>query len=425
MRIFWALAPFLVVLLAINTVYLPSFWKIVSVVLSVGFGIVIFFMTRRISGLNRAAKSEEMELRNIVSSLDDAVVGYSKDFEVLNFNPAAERLFGVPQKDIIGHKITPRDVQHAPLRLLTQVVFPSLAPVMVPRNEGNGASVIDITFDDPALELRVTTAPLRDDSGNLLGFVKIIRDRTREISLLKSKTEFITIASHQLRTPMTEISWALESLASSPSVDEQTHTTLDSTLKAARSLIKVTEDILNIAKIEEGRFGYKFQQADIADFVEKTMEQVLPLAKQAGISMYFDRPNEPLPPITIDPQKLSIVLVNLLENAVRYNTPKGEVTVRLEKLADNPFVKISVKDTGIGIPSEEIGKLFGKFFRADNAIKYQTRGSGLGLFIARNIVRSHGGQMGAESELNRGSVFYFTLPIDPSLIPPREVPLEG
>ncbi len=98
--------------------------------------------------------------------------------------------------------------------------------------------------------------------------------------------------------------------------------------------------------------------------------------------------------------------------------------VSVKKLTDAPYVEISVRDTGIGIPPEEVQKLFVKFFRASNALKFATEGSGLGLYIAQNIVRAHGGSMRVESELGRGSIFSFTLPTDYSLIPPKEVPLE-
>jgi two-component system sensor histidine kinase VicK len=109
--------------------------------------------------------------------------------------------------------------------------------------------------------------------------------------------------------------------------------------------------------------------------------------------------------------------VNLLENAIRYNIDNGEVFVRVDHVEGKPFVQVSVRDTGIGIPPEAIDKLFKKFFRADNATQSQTEGSGLGLYISKNIVNAHGGELWAESELGRGTIMRFTLPTDSSLVP--------
>jgi len=116
-----------------------------------------------------------------------------------------------------------------------------------------------------------------------------------------------------------------------------------------------------------------------------------------------------------------MVLFNILDNALRYNIQNGEVVVAVERLSGQPFVQVSVKDTGVGIPAGEMKKLFGKFFRAENVVKMVPEGSGLGLNIAKNIIKRHGGQIWAESEIGRGSTFYFTIPTDPSLIPPKEV----
>jgi signal transduction histidine kinase len=152
--------------------------------------------------------------------------------------------------------------------------------------------------------------------------------------------------------------------------------------------------------------------------------EVLPAAQKAGVKIYFDRPAEGLPHAMIDTKRLSLALTNLLENAVRYNVENGEVIVKADKMADKPFVVVSVKDTGIGIPPESIEKLFGKFYRADNAMKRQTEGSGLGLYIAKGIVSAHGGQIWAESELNRGTTISFALPTDSNLLPHNELSAE-
>ncbi len=143
--------------------------------------------------------------------------------------------------------------------------------------------------------------------------------------------------------------------------------------RRARAFCAALRTCLNIAKMEDGQFGYQFEDADVSDFLAKVLADVLPAAQKAGIKLYFDRPSEALPHVMIDPKRLSLAVTNLLENAIRYNVENGEVTVKADKMQDKPYVVVSVKDTGIGIPPEAVANLFKKFFRAENAVKTPDR----------------------------------------------------
>jgi len=282
--------------------------------------------------------------------------------------------------------------------------------------------VVDLSMENPKAELRVTTDKIIDPSGRLLGFVKLVHDRTRELDLLRSKTEFIGVASHQLRTPLTGVNWALESLAKNQeNLNDGQKELIGTALQATAKLLKTINDLLDVSKIEEGRFGYDFKNVDIISFVGNIVQEAQMLAKEYGIKVYFSQPEEPSMALLVDEIKLSMVFANLIDNAVKYNVENGEVIVSVERVPNEPYVRISVKDTGVGIPADQMDKLFTKFFRAENVVRKYTEGSGLGLYIAKNIIKRHGGQIWAESEINRGTVFYFTLPTDKSLIPPKEL----
>ncbi|MBI2623317.1 MAG: PAS domain-containing protein [Candidatus Liptonbacteria bacterium] len=373
-----------------------------------------------------AAEFSSGEFRTVLERLSDALFVYDKDFKVTFWNPAAERLFNLPSAEAVGRALSPQDAENPRRRLLAQVAFPSLAPGMVARSPaGAYPQVVDLSFTDPFLELRVTSLALgTGPDGAPLGFAKVIRDRTREVSLMKSKSEFVTIASHQLRTPTTGLHWALDSLhKDSSKFDPATKALIDGAFEGSETLLKIIDDLLGIAKIEEGRFGYAFVNVDLVAFLDKLLGQILPAASHAGVSLYFNKPEKVFPPVIADPQKLAMAVSNLVENAIRYNVKNGTVTVGLAEVTNEPFVEVAVKDTGIGIPPEDVKKLFTKFFRADNALKLQTEGSGLGLFIVKNIVQAHGGKIWAESELERGTTFHFTLATDPNRVPRHEVPL--
>lgn len=383
--------------------------------------ILVVWTAYKAAQSDRDTKIERSELKNILASIDDALIVYDNNFRAIFFNPAAERLFKLPIKSVLGHIFVPQDVERTGWRTLIQVIFTSLAPRVVARSkEGEYPQVVDVSFTDPPLEFRVTTAPINDESGRLLAFLKIIRDRTAQLAALRSRSEFVTVASHQLRGPMTDITWALDSLAQAAGLSDADKAIMENAASASKGLLRRVDDLLNISKMEEGQFGYEFKSANLVDFIGKILADVLPAARKAGVKMYFDRPAEELPPVALDEKKLSLALVNILENAVRYNVENGEVVVKVDKMPGKPFIEITVRDTGIGIPPEAMGKLFAKFYRADNATKSQTEGSGLGLYIAKSIISAHGGEVWLESELNRGTTVHFTLPTDLNLIPKRE-----
>lgn len=387
--------------------------------------VTTFFIVVKSAATVKKSSFEAAELQDTFFKIEDALVVYDNDFKVQMFNPAAEALFRVAAASVVGHRFQPQDIESPTLRILAQIVFPSLAPMVVNYSKaGESPQVAELSFAEPILNLRISTYVVSDEKGKQVGFMKIMRDKTRETALVKSKTEFLTTASHQLRTPVTELNWALESLVGDQTIGESPKIILQNALGSAQKLKKIVEDLLNIARIEEGRFGYAFKDEDIVAVVGSLLTEVAPLARKAGIKLYFDHPKSPTPKVSIDAAKLSAAISNVLENAIRYNVENGEVVVRIEEQKDKPYVEVMISDTGIGIPQEAMGRLFTKFFRAENVLKVQADGSGLGLYIAKNIIQAHGGRIWAESELGRGTVFRITIPTDPNLIPKHEVAME-
>ncbi len=425
-HIVWIFLAIAAVAFAIDAVELGnSFFLLVEGALLFVSFLLLAVTAYRAARIDRDTKVERGEFKNISETLDDALVVYDEKFRVMIFNAAAEHLFKLPAQKVIGHVVVPQDVEREGWRMLVQTIFPSLAPRVVVRSkEGEFAQVSDISFTDPQAELRVTATPIKGEAGQTFGFIKIIHDRTAQIGAFRAQSEFVTVASHQLRTPTTELRWAIQSLAHEEGLSPQGKEIVKGALQSAESMLRRIEELLNISRMEEGKFGYQFAEINIVDFLSKVLADVLPAAQRTGVKIYFDRPQSPLPNVMADRDRLSIALTNILENAIRYNVENGEVIVKVDALAGKPFLQVSVKDTGIGVPAESMNKLFTKFYRADNAMKSQADGSGLGLYMTKNIVMAHGGEIWAESELNRGTVVYFTLPTDPSLVPQHEVGTE-
>ncbi len=381
-----------------------------------------FLKPKSSSGVSEGAEITSMSdawLRSIISELSDAIVAYDENFNVLIFNKAAERVFGISAETAFGTKLGLELASNPQLKRLVQVVFPSLAPTVIARSEqGAYPQVADIQFDDASL--RVTTNRIVDEAGKTQGFTKVIRDRTREAEILKSKSEFITVAAHQLRTPLTAVGWVFQGLKKDAALNADSKMLVDTGDLAAAKLLQIVNDLLDVAKMEGGKFGYEFVSSDLVAFLDGVLQGAKPLAKTYGVELFFDAPKDAIP-LDFDAQKLNVAVSNLIDNAIKYNVPNGTVTLGVQQMPAKPYALVTVKDTGVGVPPEALQKLFTKFFRAENVQKFSTEGSGLGLYLVKNIINRHGGQIWAESELNRGTTFSFTLPTDPALIPKKEV----
>lgn len=419
MKLFWYFLPFAIIAVIINIFYLPFFWILISSGIFLVLALVIFMRNLRLAQLNFEVKMERNEMKGVISSMLDGIIAYDQNFKILIFNRMAEQIFNITGDKVIGQYFTPEKAKDPNFPVLGQVLYPSLAAVVVRRSElGVYPQIADFTFSQAGLNLRVVTDKIIGANGELLGFVKVVRNRTREVEILKSKSEFIEVAAHQLRTPLTSINWIFESL-SKENFDENQKQLVNMGIDSAVAVLKTVNDLLDVSQIEEGKFGYNLENVEINLFIEKLLSGANNMAKEAGLSLYLKKMENP-ENVFIDQQKLSIAFLNLISNAINYNIEKGEVVVEIKKLEDKPYIQISVRDTGVGIPVEDLKKLFGKFFRSDNAQKIIANGSGLGLYITKNIIKRHGGEIWVESQIDRGSTFYFTLPIDPKLVPAVE-----
>ena len=419
-RFFWVFLLIAVALVGVDLKYLTYGWALFHFIALAILGSVIFWSGYHLARANSAKSTSSGRLESIITNLSDGVIAYDNNFQILVFNRAAEDIFGIKKEQVVGQRFGPERAAEPKYKIFTQTMFPSLAPSVLRHSEaGAYPQIVDISF--PGRELRVSTDRLIDDTKGVIGFVKLVQDRTREVELMKSKSEFITIAAHQLRTPLTAINWIFEGFAKSDALPKDDRELAGNGLTATRKLLKIVNDLLDVSKIEEGRFGYNFEQTNLVDFISEILKNAQVVAKEYGVNLYLDKGAQQEVLVTIDPNRLGLALSNLIDNAIRYNVANGSVTIGIRPLTESSYVEVSVADTGIGIPPENMDKVFSKFFRAENVMKKETEGSGLGLYITKNVINRHGGTIWAESVIDRGTTFYFTLPIDPRLIPPKEV----
>ncbi len=240
------------------------------------------------------------------------------------------------------------------------------------------------------------------------GSVERIHEKDVEVSRMKS--DFISTAAHQLRTPMTGIRWSLEALQKSGLNPDQ-QALVDSAEEKITDLVAVVKTLLDISAIESGKYNYHFESVQIDNVLEHIAQEFGPLAKARGITLLHLPSEHPIPDVKADTERIKWVLNNLVENAIRYTPAQGSVRLYVTTGFGKVFVK--VQDSGIGIREEDRANIFERFFRAPNAIEKENAGNGLGLYIARNIAKDHGGDLNFEA--NQGSPgTTFTLTLEPA-----------
>ncbi len=227
------------------------------------------------------------------------------------------------------------------------------------------------------------------------------------------KSEIISIVAHQLRTPLSAVKWTLKMLSDGDSgaVSPEQKTMLMKAYDSNERMIALVNDMLSADRMESGKFRYRFFPIQLEDLIENVVTEILPKANDRGVGVRFLRPAQNLPRVTIDPDKIREVLQNLIDNAIKYSRRGGTVVIGLQREAG--VLLCSVADQGIGIPKAEQEKIFGRFFRAQNALRVETDGSGLGLFIVRGIIQRHGGTVGFESVEGKGTTMLIRLPLEP------------
>ncbi|OGG52377.1 hypothetical protein A2851_04990 [Candidatus Kaiserbacteria bacterium RIFCSPHIGHO2_01_FULL_53_29] len=270
-------------------------------------------------------------------------------------------------------------------------------------------------------EVAARTKDLQDKLQELDRGNELLKKREGELTLAnerltgldKAKSEFISVAAHQLRTPLSAIKWTLSLL-----IDENTEnlsaeqkSLLMKGYESNERIINLINEMLVVTRIESGKIQFKLSPLHLEDMVESVLLDFSGQAHVRRMALTFKRPSPQSPYVNADPDMMRSVIQNLVENAMRY-TPDGG-TIALSVTSSPTEVQVAITDSGIGIPLQQQSGIFNKFFRADNATKFRTDGSGLGLYIVKSFVEKHGGRIWFESVENKGTSFFFTVPPSP------------
>jgi signal transduction histidine kinase len=354
------------------------------------------YMAEEIEHYVGEIQEQKSRLEAVLEASPEAVVATDSGERVTMVNAAAARMLGIRASDR-GRTLEDLGAPSAILRCLREAA-------------ANGVAVREVELGEKAFWAYAAQMD-RGQPGNALngdaGIILAVRDITEHRSLERAKTAFVSDLSHELRTPLTTIQSAVDLLERARDrLDPLEHRALelaDQELKRIRGMV---EELMTLAQMDSWKYQLEVGPANMSTVVQTAIESVEAKAQRFGIKIYFDEAGEHR--CICDVQKLYQVFLNLLDNAIKYSDSGARVDVEIEE--DDSTLTVRIRDTGVGIPKEDLNQLFERFYRVDKDRSRATGGSGLGLAISRQIVEMHGGSISVESEVDVGSVFEVRLP---------------
>lgn len=358
----------------------------------------------------RQQEIEAQKIRAIVEGITDAVIVFDAEDRVTSANLAVERVLGLPLASCLGarlHDIVAREqvseVAESALALFTAFVSSK-------QKVQQGAPLAECKFELGDKVIDASFAPVARQEGEPLSIVAVFRDVTRQAHIDRLKEEFISVAGHELKTPLTAIQGYTELLLSE-SVGKVTRVQEDflQIIKTnVKRLSELVNDLLDVSHIETGMIQLQIEELHLFDLVNEAVAFFQAEVERKGLALIVEVPRD-LPVVWGDRNRLVQLLTNLMSNACKYTPGGGKVGIMARQVDGQ--IQVDVMDSGIGISRQDQEQLFSRFFRADNPLIREMGGSGLGLSIASSIVSLHGGEIWVDSELGRGSIFSFILPL--------------
>jgi PAS domain S-box-containing protein len=356
-----------------------------------------------------AMQAHRTRLTQIFDSTSDGIVLVDRSGMVASANRQAGDLLGFDPAEAVGRDMTGllardgvREEAAAALRAL------------VAEPEAGGAG--DLELPARGRILHWVGRPTKDAGRATVGLTLTFRDVTDEREIDRLKSDFVSFATHQLRTPLAGIKWMLELAAQEPGVDGDLAGYVSDARESAERLINLVNNLLDISRIESGRLHVAPQPTDLGALTWSVLGDIEGPLRDRGHRLTVVG-GDAIPPVMLDPQLIRQVILNLVSNAIKYTTPGGDIEIRMT--LDGDGIVWAIRDSGVGIPRDGLRRLFEKFYRADNAVKLETEGTGLGLYLVRLIVERSGGRIWCESEEGKGSTFAFRLPAPDAGSPAR------
>ena len=367
------------------------------------------------SSLENKLSAVESKSDVVINAIDDGVLAISKDGNIELINPSAQQIIGWDQGDALGLnwksvlKLVTSDGKD--VEDLENPIAQSLSKNQPTHND----KLFLLTSSEKRILVSIVSSPVGTEGE---GVIVVFRDITKEKAEEREQAEFISTASHEMRTPVASIEGYL-GLALNPAtahIDEKARDFITKAHESAQHLGRLFQDLLDISKVEDGRMKNNPKIINVNEFLKDIFDGLATKADEKQLNYIFmpdiidegkEKSLQPIFYANIDPDHFREVVSNLIENAIKY-TPSGEVVVNVT--GDDKQISVSVKDSGIGIPAEDIPHLFQKFYRVDNSDTREIGGTGLGLYLSRRLAEAMSGNLRVESKYKEGSTFYLEIP---------------
>ncbi|PIZ00287.1 hypothetical protein COY62_03375 [bacterium (Candidatus Howlettbacteria) CG_4_10_14_0_8_um_filter_40_9] len=373
---------------------------------------------QQIAGMTEKLSADKNQEEAILASITDGIYAVDSERNLVLFNEAAAEMTGWDEKSALGLKCwnvmklkNDQDIS----------VCEKDCPMLQVWNTGENLVRDDLSFVDKkkkTVQISGAYSPIKSSGGKNTGGVCVFRDVTKRKEVERLRSEFISTASHELRTPITTLEGYID-LASNEKVSKIDDKAKEFLGKAHTTVINMSiliKNLLSVTKIDEGRVETNIENFDISELIETTVGEMRPQADKKGVKLEFSKSSisesgkkalARSVNVSADQSMIKEVLNNLLENAIKF-TFKGSIEIKIS--FDNDFATVAIEDTGVGIPADAAKHLFEKFYQVDNTATREVGGTGLGLYITRSIVEMLGGRIWVESKVDKGTKFYFTIP---------------
>jgi len=376
--------------------------------------------------LQQTLEEERKKTEAILQGMADLLIAVDVQGTVMTVNRKAVEVLGADRTTLVGAPVEAAlKADIPPDQLPCRVVLQTAAPCL------------DVAYilkpDDLGMPVLASATPLFNSSGQLAGSVEIIRDMTRLKELEQEKEDFVSMLSHDLKTPITSIVGALDLVREGRlgKINEEQKDYLEMAVESCGEMVGLIDTLLDVYRFEAGKMVLSFREEEPQSLIQRTLVKFRSVAKRTGINLYATIP-EGLPLVQVDRQKFARLLNNLLSNAVKFTSEGGEIELKVERTEDRAvmgkripgqlypalsapegkeFLQIIVRDSGVGIPEEDLMTIFNRYAQARNRRRGKTHGTGLGLAFCRKVMDAHKGYIWAESVMGKGSTFYLLFPL--------------
>jgi two-component system phosphate regulon sensor histidine kinase PhoR len=367
--------------------------------------------------LQRKPKKEKISLffsffQNLLDSLQEGIVVYDDEFKVIFVNKSFCEIVNLNKEDLINLIVKNEMIQNERYQTLVNIFFPFLQGENL-KIVSQKPETIEVKFSQPREKyfLIIYVDIYLDKKYKL----RIVLDKTEDVIEAQKRLEFIQMVSHNLLTPLSEIRWNLEAIDLNK-IPQEEKDFLELALRIIKSTIVFAESTLTMAETEVGQLKLKIEEVDLEKIIISLLDILRGKIEEKKLKINVEIEEKVLK-IQADRRVLSLMLFALMENAVLYNKVGGSVMIKVQKMAQRPYLEIIIEDTGFGMSKEDLANLFKKYYRGKKAKDLDVKGFGIGLYNAKRLANFHGGDIEVESQEDQGTKAVLTLPLDISLIP--------